>query len=258
MAKERGSHSWRDTLTSRGSAGTRRDPQGSEIWENVPGIPPTPSTLGSLKKPWAGPPPSKAPSSHVGLRGVRRRSRRKSAARQGGTLGVSRLGNEPRVRPTHSVLGSRLRSHGACWGPGPNPLHTRALFKLLSLGLPLLPPKASSGSMDHKPRCCSCITSISPKPCPPSQGFFCFFLPFLFCVLRFGGGLLTFIFYYWSPVLPYSSCFTYIFANISVTFLNLHFILCYCSASCCLFVLPHHTNCRISTHRPEVGPEVLQ
>lgn len=41
MAKERGSHSWRDTLTSRGSAGTRRDPQGSEIWENVPGIPPT-------------------------------------------------------------------------------------------------------------------------------------------------------------------------------------------------------------------------
>ena len=109
MGKERGSHSWRDTLTSRGSAGTRRDPQGSEIWENVPGIPPTPSTLESLKKPWAGPPPSKAPSSHVGLRGVRRRSRRKSAARQGGTLGVSRLDNEPRVRPTHSALGSRLR-----------------------------------------------------------------------------------------------------------------------------------------------------
>lgn len=125
---------------------------------------------------------------------------------------------------------------------------------MLRLGLPLLPPKACSCSMDHKPRCCPCITSISPKPRPtappiPSQGFF---LPFLFCVLRFGGGLLIFIFYYWSPVLPYGSCFTYIFSNISVTFLNLLFILCYCSAPYCLFVLPHYTNCRISILRPEV------
>lgn len=47
-------------------------PSGSENWEDVPGVPPTHSDLGNLKMPWAGPPPSKAPSSHGGLRGMRR------------------------------------------------------------------------------------------------------------------------------------------------------------------------------------------
>ena len=47
-------------------------PSGSENWEDVPGVPPTHSDLGNLKMPWAGLPPSKAPSSHGGLRGMRR------------------------------------------------------------------------------------------------------------------------------------------------------------------------------------------